>query len=192
MQIWLDPHIQSLAKSGNHCWARAGSAAARTQPSELTLSPQLARLRWLPGSKLLRTASLYLFIIISLTDYISADDLPINPETLTIGTSQLRSQEIHQSSQRTYKNKVEEHFTQQYPRSMWQGINNITGFKGNKPATVTLPPLYRTSSTPFMLGSRQIPPLTQRALPRLLQKRWSPLTLSVADVTRSFKTGEHP
>ncbi len=33
------------------------------------------------------------------------------------------------------------------------------------------PPLYRTSSTPFMLGSRLITPPTQRALTRLLQKR---------------------
>ncbi len=42
---------------------------------------------------------------------------------------------IHQSSQ-TKKNKVEEHFNNNNPSSMWQGINNITGFKGNKPATV--------------------------------------------------------
>ncbi len=38
-----------------------------------------------------------------------------------------------------------------------------------------------------MLVSRQITPPTQRALTRLLPEEVSPLTLSVADVTRSFK-----
>ncbi len=51
------------------------------------------------------------------------------------------------AAKRTYKNKVEEHFKNNKPRkkkknnkprSMWQGINNITGFKGNKPATVNI------------------------------------------------------
>ncbi len=42
------------------------------------------------------------------------------------------------AAKRTYKNKVEEHFNNNNPRSMWQGINNITGFKGNKPATVNI------------------------------------------------------
>ncbi len=72
-------------------------------------------------------------------------------------------------AKRTYKNKVEEHFNNNNPRSMWQGINNITGFNQ---LLWTLPPLYRTSSTPFMLVSRLITPPTQRALPRLLQERW--------------------
>ncbi len=35
------------------------------------------------------------------------------------------------AAKRTYKNKVEEHFNNNNPRSMWQGINNITGFKAN-------------------------------------------------------------
>ncbi len=42
------------------------------------------------------------------------------------------------AAKRQYKNKVEEHFNNNNPRSMWQGINNITGFKGNKPATVNI------------------------------------------------------
>ncbi len=42
------------------------------------------------------------------------------------------------AAKRTYKNKVEEHFNNNNPRSMWQGINNITGFKGSKPATVNI------------------------------------------------------
>ncbi len=42
------------------------------------------------------------------------------------------------AAKRQYKNKVEEHFNNNNPRSMWQGINSITGFKGNKPATVNI------------------------------------------------------
>ncbi len=42
------------------------------------------------------------------------------------------------AAKRTYKNNVEEHFNNNNPRSMWQGINNITGFKGIKPATVNI------------------------------------------------------
>ncbi len=64
--------------------------------------------------------------------------LPLNPETLMVKTSQLRSQEIHQSRQMTIQNKVEEQFNNNNARSMWQGINNITGLKGNKPATVNI------------------------------------------------------
>ncbi len=42
------------------------------------------------------------------------------------------------ATKRQYKNKVEEQFNTNNTRSMWQGINNITGFKGNKPATVNI------------------------------------------------------
>ncbi|XP_047656443.1 uncharacterized protein LOC113651616 isoform X1 [Tachysurus fulvidraco] len=42
------------------------------------------------------------------------------------------------AAKRQYKNKVEEHFNTNNARSMWQGINNITDFKGNKPATVNI------------------------------------------------------
>ncbi len=63
--------------------------------------------------------------------------LPLNP-----GNTDDRKQASYdlrrsiKAAKRTYKNKVEEHFNNNNPRSMWQGINNITGFKGNKPATV--------------------------------------------------------
>ncbi len=75
------------------------------------------------------------------------------------------------AAKRTYKNKVEEHFNNNNPRSMWQGINNITGFKGNKPATVNIASSLPDELNTFMLSSRLITPHTQRALPRLLQKR---------------------
>ncbi len=42
------------------------------------------------------------------------------------------------AAKRQYKNKVEEQFNINNARSMWQGINNITGFKGNKSANVNI------------------------------------------------------
>ncbi len=42
------------------------------------------------------------------------------------------------AAKRQYKNKVEEQFNTNSARSMWQGINNITDCKGNKPATVNI------------------------------------------------------
>ncbi len=42
------------------------------------------------------------------------------------------------AAKRQYKNKVEEQFNNNNPRSTWQVINNVTGFKGNKPATVNI------------------------------------------------------
>ncbi len=71
------------------------------------------------------------------------------------------------AAKRQYKNKVEEHFNN--PRNMWQGINNITGFKG-KSATVNIAASLPNELNPFMLVSRLITPI-QRALTRLLQKR---------------------
>ncbi len=88
------------------------------------------------------------------------------------------------AAKRTYKNKVEEHFNNNNPRSMWQGINNITGFKGNKPATVniaaSLPDELNTFYARFEADNTAH---TESAA----AEEVSPLTLSVADVTRSFK-----
>ncbi len=78
----------------------------------------------------------------------------------------------NKAAKRQYKNKVEEQFNNNNARSMWQGINNITWFKGNKPATVNI-----AASLPdelkiiFMIISRLTILPIQRALPRLLQKR---------------------
>ncbi len=53
-----------------------------------------------------------------------------------------------------------------------RALTTSQALKGINQLLWTLPPLYRTSSTPFMLGSRLITPPTQSALTRLLQKRW--------------------
>ncbi len=69
---------------------------------------------------------------------------------------------------------------------MWQGINNITGFKGNKPATVnivaSLPDEPNTFYARFEADNTAH---TERAPAAAAEV--SPLSLSVADVTRSFK-----
>ncbi len=54
------------------------------------------------------------------------------------------------AAKRQYKNKVEEQFNTNNTRGMWQGINNITGFKGNKPATLNI-----TASLPDKLKEKQ-------------------------------------
>ncbi len=66
---------------------------------------------------------------------------------------------------------------------MWQGINNITCFKGNKPATVniatSLPDELNTCYARFEADNTTAPAAAAEEV--------SPLSLSVADVTRSFK-----
>ncbi len=68
---------------------------------------------------------------------------------------------------------------------MWQGINNITGFKGNKPATVnaSLPDELNTFYARFEADNTAHTESAHTAA----AEEVSPLTLSVADVTRSFK-----
>ncbi len=93
------------------------------------------------------------------------------------------------AAKRQYKNKVEEHFNNNNPRSMWQGINNITGFKGNKPATVniavSLPDELNTFYARFEADNTAH---TESApTPAAAAEEVSPLSLFVVDVTWSFK-----
>ncbi len=115
--------------------------------------------------------------------------LPLNPETLTIGTSQVTiSGDPSKQPNELIKTKLKNTSKHNNPRSMWQGINNITGFKGNKPATVNIAAsLPDGAQTPFMLGSRLITHRTTESAAAAAAEEVSPLTLSVADVTRSFK-----
>ncbi len=95
------------------------------------------------------------------------------------------------AAKRQYKNKVEEQFNTNNARSMWQGINNFTGFKENKPATVNI-----AASLPDELNTFYVfcqfrfeadnTAHTENA-PTAAAEEVSPLSLSVADVTRSFK-----
>ncbi len=89
---------------------------------------------------------------------------------------------------RTYTNKVfEEHFNNNNPRSMWQGINNITGFKGNKPATVNIAASLPDELNTFYARFEADNTAHTESAHTTAAEEVSPLTLSVADVTRSFK-----
>ncbi len=87
------------------------------------------------------------------------------------------------AAKRQYKNKVEEQFNTNNTRSMWQGINNITGFKGNKPATGNIA-LYRKSSILFYVRFEAENTTHTESAPAAAAEEVSPLSLSVADVTR--------
>ncbi len=91
------------------------------------------------------------------------------------------------AAKRTYKNKVEEHFNNNNPRSMWQGINNITGFKGNKAATVNIAASLPDELNTFYARFEADNTAHTESAAAAAAEEVSPLTLSVADVTRSFK-----
>ncbi len=91
------------------------------------------------------------------------------------------------AAKRQYKNKVEEQFNNNNPRSMWQGINNITGFKGNKPATVNIAASLPDELNTFYARFEAHNTAHTECAPTAAAEEVSPLSLSVADVTRSFK-----
>ncbi len=70
---------------------------------------------------------------------------------------------------------------------MWQGINNITGFKGNKPATVNIAASLPDELNTFYAHFEAHNTAHTECAPTAAAEEVSPLSLSVADVTRSFK-----
>ncbi len=88
------------------------------------------------------------------------------------------------AAKRQYKNKVEEQFNTSNARSMWQGINNITDFKGNKPATVNI-----AASLPDELNLfyARFEAHNTAHTESAVAEEVSAISISVADVTRSFK-----
>ncbi len=70
---------------------------------------------------------------------------------------------------------------------MWQGINNITGFKGNKPATVNIAASLPDELNTFYARFEAHNTAHTECAPTAAAEEVSPLSLSVADVTRSFK-----
>ncbi len=114
--------------------------------------------------------------------------LPLNPETLTIGNKPVTiSGDPSKQPNEHIKNKVEEHFNNNNPRSMWQGINNITDFKGNKPATVNIVASLPDELNTFYARFKADNTAHTESASAAAAEEVSPLTLSVMDVTRSFK-----
>ncbi len=70
---------------------------------------------------------------------------------------------------------------------MWQGINNITGFKGSKPATVNIASSLPDELNTFYARFEADNTAHTESAAAAAAEEVSPLTLSVADVTRSFK-----
>ncbi len=100
--------------------------------------------------------------------------LPLNPETLTIGNKPVTisgdpSKQPNDNTKTKLKNISTTTTTQE---ACGRASTTSQALKGINQLLWTLPLLYRTSSTLFMLVSRLITPPTQRALTRLLQKRW--------------------
>ncbi len=91
------------------------------------------------------------------------------------------------AAKRQYINKVEEQFNTNNTRSMWQGINNITGFKGNKPATVYISASLPDELNTFYARFEADNTAHTESAPVAAAEEVSALSLSVADVTQSFK-----
>ncbi len=97
--------------------------------------------------------------------------LPLNPETLMIGKPVTISGDPSKQPNEHIKTKLKNISTTTTQEACGRASTTSQALKGINQLLWTLPHLYRTSSTPFMLGSRLITPPTQRVLPRLLQKR---------------------
>ncbi len=91
------------------------------------------------------------------------------------------------AAKRQYKNKVEEQFNTNNARSMWQGINNITDCKGNKPATVNIAASLPDELNLFYARFEAHNPAHTESAPTAVAEEASAFSISVADVTRSFK-----
>ncbi len=70
---------------------------------------------------------------------------------------------------------------------MWQGINNIRGFKGNKPATVNIAASLPDERNNLYARFEADNNAHTESTPVAAAEEVSAHSLSVADVTRSFK-----
>ncbi len=91
------------------------------------------------------------------------------------------------ATKRQYKNKVEEQFNTNNARSMWQGINNMTDCKGNKPATVNIAASLPDELNLFYARFEAHNTAHTESAPATVAEEASAISISVADVTRSFK-----
>ncbi len=70
---------------------------------------------------------------------------------------------------------------------MWQGINNIIGFKGNKPATVNIAASLLDELNHFYACFEAHNNIQTESAPAAAAEEVSPLSISVRDVTPFFK-----
>ncbi len=70
---------------------------------------------------------------------------------------------------------------------MWQGINNITDFKGNKPATVNIAASLLYELNHFYAHVEAHNSAHTESAPAAVAEEASAISISVVDVTRSFR-----
>ncbi len=70
---------------------------------------------------------------------------------------------------------------------MWQGINNITDYKGNKPATVNIAASLPDELNHFYARFEAHNTAHTESAPAAVAEEASEISISVADVTRSFR-----
>ncbi len=111
--------------------------------------------------------------------------LPLNPETLTIGNKPVTiSGDPSKQPNEHIKTKLKNTSTTITQEACGRASTTSQALKGTNQLLWTLPPLFRTSSTPFYARfEADNTAHTESAA----AEEVSPLTLSVADVTRSFK-----
>ncbi len=123
------------------------------------------------------------------SDHSSVLLLPaLNPETLTIGNKPVTiSGDPSKQPNDNIKTKLKNNSTTTTQEACGRGINNITGFKGNKPATVNIAASLPDELNTFYACFEAHNTAHTECAPTAAAEEVSPLSLSVADVTRSFK-----
>ncbi len=91
------------------------------------------------------------------------------------------------AAKRTYKNKVEEHFTTITQEACGRALTTSQAFKGSKPATVNIAASLPDELNTFYARFEADNTAHTESAAAAAAEEVSPLTLSVADVTRSFK-----
>ncbi len=97
------------------------------------------------------------------------------------------SYDLRKSIKAAKRETIQEQFNTNNARSMWQGINNITDFKGNKPATVNIAASLPDKLNLFYARFEAHNTAHTESAPVAVAEEVSSISISVADVTRSFK-----
>ncbi len=91
------------------------------------------------------------------------------------------------AAKRQYKTKLKNNSTTTTQEACGRASTNITGFKGNKPATVNIAASLPDELNTFYARFEAHNTAHTECAPTAAAEEVSPLSLSVADVTRSFK-----
>ncbi len=87
------------------------------------------------------------------------------------------------AAKRQYKSKVEEQFNTNNARSMWQGINNITDYKRNKPTTMNIAASLPDELNLFYAHFEAHNPAHTESAPAAVAEEASAFSISVTDDT---------